>query len=85
MTNLDLQLGRPPLSPEGREALARLLAVIDRDPERVVQRFRVRLGPFGLFRPSFAIRAHHFRGFVTWLLAAPIEAFAPAESEEAAE
>ena len=85
MTNLDLLVATPPLSAEGREALRRVLAAIEADPTRVVRRFTARLGPFGLLRPSFAIRAHHFRGFVEWLLAAPVEAYAPAESEESAE
>lgn len=71
MTNIDLEFVGEPLTPEGRDALSRVLAVIDSDPRRVVHRLKARLGPFGLFRPSFAIRAKHFRGFVRWLLEEP--------------
>ena len=87
MTNLDIILARgDPLTDEGREALAHVLAVIDSDPRRVVRRLKLRVGPFGLLRPSFAIRAHHFRGFVSWLLASALEpGYEPPVSEEAAE
>lgn len=85
MTNLDLIIQREPLSAEGRAALQRVLDVIDHDPRRIIRRFRFRVGPFGLLRPSFALRAQHFRGFVEWLLATPDEVYEPEETEEQAE
>lgn len=89
MINLDFELERPPLSAEGQTGLQRLLDLIDANPSRVLTRFRTKVGPFGMFRPSFAIRAHHVRPFISWLVAAPVDHvpvdYVPAESEEQAE
>jgi hypothetical protein len=80
-TNLDLELNQPEITEEGQEGLRRLLTLIDQQPRRVIARLRARV----LFlRPSFAVRLHHLRPFVVWLLDRPVE-YVAAESEEVPE
>ena len=90
MIRLDFELVRPALSAEGRDAIARVIDLVDVDPDRVIWRARFRIGPFGLLRPSFAVRARHVRPFLAWCLA-PVPKIAEprdltiSESEETTE